>query len=409
MTANKLRASMVAALLALAALTAAPAFAAKLGTKTNNDLAAAQKAQKAGDAAAMKAALDKAAVDASSDYDKYMAAFIAASLAAQTNDLATAGVQAELAGDSAYLASADATPEDKTNGYRIALILAYNSKHYDKAKVYAKGLEVTNPTDPALINTMIQAYALGGDSASAKALVNKRIAAMGGKPDRAALQAMLNINVADKDEAAAEETLEKIVANFGDPKDWSQLIDVAISTKGLRDVELIWLGRLMFVTGSTPSAQDLRLVGDTASHLAFYGDALMAQQHGGKDFSDPTAKAEADKKTIQAQIAAVPKQNGNYAAKLAEALYSYGMYAEAESAANAAMAKGGVPDASEAPMVLGQALAAQGKYDDALAAFGKVTGGGPATARITRLWVDHVNLKKNPPAAETAAAAPAKK
>ncbi len=409
MTANKLRASLVAALLASAALTAAPAFAApKLGNKVNNDLANAQKAQKAGDAAAMKENLDKAAADASSDYDKYMAAFIYANLAAQTNDMATAGVQAELAADSAYLASPDAVPADKANGYRFGLILALNNKHYDKAKVYAKGLEATNPTDPTLINTMIQAYALGGDSASAKALVNKRIAAMGGKPDRASLQAMLSINVADKDEAGAEETLEKIVANFGDPKDWSQLIDVAISTKGLRDVELVWLGRLMFVTGSTPSAQDLRLVGDTASHLAFYGDALLAQQHGGKDFADPTAKADADKKTIAAQIAAVPKQNGNYAAKLAEALYSYGMYAEAESAANAAMAKGGVPDASEAPMVLGQALAAQGKYDDAIAAFGKVTGGGPATARITRLWVDYVNLKKNPPAPVAAAAAPAK-
>ena len=283
MTANKLRASLVAALLASAALTAAPAFAApKLGNKVNNDLANAQKAQKAGDAAAMKENLDKAAADASSDYDKYMAAFIYANLAAQTNDMATAGVQAELAADSAYLASPDAVPADKANGYRFGLILALNNKHYDKAKVYAKGLEATNPTDPTLINTMIQAYALGGDSASAKALVNKRIAAMGGKPDRASLQAMLSINVADKDEAGAEETLEKIVANFGDPKDWSQLIDVAISTKGLRDVELVWLGRLMFVTGSTTSAQDLRLVGDTASHLAFYGDALLAQQHGGR-------------------------------------------------------------------------------------------------------------------------------
>ena len=56
MTANKLRASLVAALLASAALTAAPAFAAapKQSNKVNNDLANAQKAQKAGDAAAMK-------------------------------------------------------------------------------------------------------------------------------------------------------------------------------------------------------------------------------------------------------------------------------------------------------------------------------------------------------------------
>ena len=59
-------------------------------------------------------------------------------------------------------------------------------------------------------------------------------------------------------------------------------------------------------------------------------------------------------------------------------------------------------------MVLGQSLVAQGKYDDAIAAFGKVTGGGPATARITRLWVDYCNNKKNPPVAAAPAAAAAR-
>jgi hypothetical protein len=58
-------------------------------------------------------------------------------------------------------------------------------------------------------------------------------------------------------------------------------------------------------------------------------------------------------------------------------------------------------------MVLGQALVAQGKYADAVTAFGQVQGGGPATARITRLWLDYAKIKQNPPTA-TAAAAPAK-
>ena len=81
----------------------------------------------------------------------------------------------------------------------------------------------------------------------------------------------------------------------------------------------------------------------------------------------PPPRADADKKTIPAQIAAGPKQNGKYNVKLAEALYSYGMYPEAEAAARAGHHKGGATDPTEAPMVLGQALAAQGKYDDAIA------------------------------------------
>ena len=54
-------------------------------------------------------------------------------------------------------------------------------------------------------------------------------------------------------------------------------------------------------------------------------------------------------------------------------------------------------------MVLGQALVAQGKTDDAITAFGQVTGDGPATPRIVRLWVAYTNIKKNPPAATAAA------
>jgi len=150
-------------------------------------------------------------------------------------------------------------------------------------------------------------------------------------------------------------------------------------------------------------AQDLTLFGSTADHLAFYGDAQQASQHGGTGFADNSARADADKKTMPQQIAGEAKGNGQYSAVLAEALYSYGMYPEAEAAAKVAISKGSNTDTTEAPMVLGQALAAQGKYDDAIAAFGQVQGGGPATARITRLWVDYCNIKKNPPAAAAAA------
>ncbi len=119
-------------------------------------------------------------------------------------------------------------------------------------------------------------------------------------------------------------------------------------------------------------------------------------KQGATGYPDPTAAMNKDKATIQAQITAGAKQNGLYNAKLAEALYSYGMYPEAEAAARLAISKGGDPNTAEPQMVLGQALVAQGKYDDAIAAFGAVTGGSPATARIARLWSNYANSKKNP-------------
>jgi len=411
MSSYSFRAPLKAALFAAVAsvaLMASPAFSASLTRAVNNALAEAQKATNAGDLAAASAALDKArAVSGKTDYDDYMINSVAVTVAVKSQNLTAAATAAEAAADS------PAIPDDqKAATLRTALILANNQKHFDKSVVYAKALAATNPTDQTSQTAIIQAYYFAKDYPDAITAIQKRIDAdkAAGKPvDRQTLQMMLDIKVAQKDEAGAEQILEQLVATYNDPADWTQMIDVAISSKGIRDVEVIWLGRLMFASGAKPSQQDLNLFGSNASRLTFFGDAQIAQQHGGTGYPDPSPRADADKKTIQAQIAAAQKQNGNYSAKLSEALYSYGMYPEAETIAKLAISKGGATDPTEAPMVLGQSLLAQGKYDDAVAAFGQVQGGGPATARITRLWVALANIKKNPPqAAATAAAAPAK-
>ena len=408
MTSKQFRGPLAAALLAAAASVAllpAPAMAAlKLTTAVNNALAEEQKAEKAGDMKGAQAALDKAkAVASRTPNDDYMINFVAINVAIKNNDHATADVAAEAAAESPAM-----PPEDKANITRLALLLANEMKHTDKALTYAKTLQATNPTDPTVINAITIAYFNAKDYTSAKAVIQKQIeaeSAGGKKPSEATLRNLLEVQANQKDEAGAEQTLETLVADYNNPQDWTQMIDVAISSKGIRDVEVIWLGRLLFAVGATPSAQDLTLFGSTADHLTFYGDAALASQHGGTGFANDSPRAETDKKTIQAQMAAGEKQNGLYNAKIAEALYSYGMYPEAAATAQLAMTKPGKPDASEAPRVLGQALMAQGKYDEAIAAFGKVTGGGPATQRITRLWVAYANVKKNPPAAAPAAAA----
>jgi tetratricopeptide (TPR) repeat protein len=213
-------------------------------------------------------------------------------------------------------------------------------------------------------------------------------------PDRATLQTLLAAEVALKDDAGVADALEEETADYNQPADWTQIIDITFGTPGLRDQDAIWLGRLMFVVGAPVSANDASMVGGIASQLAFFGDAVNAKTHGGAVDPDPAPRADSDKKTIPQQIAVEQAQDGTYNAKLSEALYSYGMYPEAEAAAKLAIQKGGNPDASEAPMVLGQALTAEGKYGDAVAAFGQVSGGGPATARIARLWADYASIKK---------------
>jgi tetratricopeptide (TPR) repeat protein len=233
------------------------------------------------------------------------------------------------------------------------------------------------------------------EATAAAAKENIAAAKKAGKvPDRNTLQMLLAAETSMKDEAGIADAIEEEAADYNAPDDWVQIIDMTFGTSGLRDQDAIWLGRLMFVVGAPDSPNDASMVGAIASEHAYFGDAVNAKAHGGAVDPDPAPRADSDKKTIPQQVAAEQAQDGTYNAKLSEALYSYGMYPDAEAAAKLAIQKGGNPDVSEAPMVLGQALTAEGKYADAIAAFGQVTGGGPATPRIARLWTDYAKIKK---------------
>jgi TolA-binding protein len=213
-------------------------------------------------------------------------------------------------------------------------------------------------------------------------------------PDRNTLRMLLSAQSTLKDEAGMADTLEEEAADYNDPADWTDIIAITFGTPGLRDQDGIWLGRLLFVVGVPVPPSDASTVGEIASQHGFFGDAANAKAHGGQVDPDPGPRADSDRKTMPDQIAGEQTGDGAYNAKLAEALYGYGMYREAEAAARLAIQKGGNPDPSEAPMVLGQALTAQGKYDDAVVAFGQVAGGGPVTPRIARLWTDYAEIKK---------------
>jgi TolA-binding protein len=213
-------------------------------------------------------------------------------------------------------------------------------------------------------------------------------------PDRNTLQMLLSAQSQLKDEAGMADTLEEQAADYNDPADWTEIIAITFGTPGLRDQDAIWLGRLLFVVGAQVPPTNASTVGQIASQHGFFGDAVNAKARGGQVDPDPTPRADSDKKTMPDQIAQQQAQDGAYNAKLAEALYGYGMYPQAEAAAKLAIQKGGNPDPSEAPMVLGQALTAEGKYDDAVVAFGQVRGGGSVTPRIARLWADYAKIKK---------------
>ena len=118
------------------ALLALPAYAAgpKLSKGVNNALADEQKAYTAGDYKTAADDIAKArAVDGRTPEDDYWINKIDINVEIKSNNMAAADQDAEAAADSPAM-----PPEDKTEMLRLALILANNQKHTDKAVTYAK-------------------------------------------------------------------------------------------------------------------------------------------------------------------------------------------------------------------------------------------------------------------------------
>jgi hypothetical protein len=374
---------------------------AQLGVAVAKQLTAAQTAmgqQKWAEALGpAKAALS----EAKTDYEKMKVNQFLSIIYVQSGDEANGTIAAEAAADTAP----ELIPaEDKLMIYRTAAALANNAKHTDKALTYAKQLAALNPTDANSRNVLTQVMYTSAPPAEAIAFFQKEIdaaVAAGGKPSRNLLDMKLNAQIKAKDNAGAERTLEEALALFNDPKDWEQMYNVAISTPGIRDIDAVMVGRLNFASGNPVSKENADLVGQTAQKLALYGDAQTAAGKGGTGFTPDAKRIADDKATMPQQIAEGQKQNGVYNVKLAEALYGYAMYPQAEAAARLALTKGGI-DTSEAQMLIAMSLYQQGKYAEAQAAFGQVQGGSPATPRIARLWAIQSKLKASPAAASAA-------
>lgn len=345
-------------------------------------------------------AAKEAQTQAKTDYEKGKVNQVLSNIYLKMGDEANAVVAAEAAADTP---ADQIAPDDKLQYYYVGAALALNNKHYEKAGVYAKQMIALNATGANYQDLIAKALYASNDP-SAPAFFQKQVdaaTAAGKPPGKDVVTMLMNSQIKAKDEAGAEKTLEQSLLWFNDPKDWEQMIDVTMSTRGIRDIDAVMLGRLLFLCGAQVSKEDADLVGQTTQKLALYGDAQQAVAKGATLQLD-TARIAADKASMPQQIAAGASQNGQYNVKVGEAAYSYGMYAEAEAAAKAGLAKGGA-DASEAQMLVGISQVAQNKYADAIASFGQVQGGSPATPRIARLWTIYAQLKQNPAGPSTAA------
>ncbi|MBA2588633.1 MAG: hypothetical protein H0U98_08420 [Alphaproteobacteria bacterium] len=401
MTSKFLLAAFSASLLVGASHGAMAADKPPAGPKITNavlkPLTVAQAANNKKDYPAALAAVEQAkAVPDRTPYDNYMIHRFAMSVHIGMQDMPGAATEIEAALD----ADPSVVPEaDKASIYKTALQLASMQKQNDKALAYAKILQATTPppdaeTQALIVGTLYRA----GDYAGATAIAQKNVdaaVAAGKQPVKSDLDIIMASQVKQKDEAGAEKTLETLVATYNTQEDWDQISSIALTTKGMRDIDYVYMGRLIQLQAGKVKSSDATLVGSAANSnkLGLYGDAATMQKFGGPA---PDPRAAADKASLPKQIADGAKNDGEYNIKTAEAAYGYGQFADAEKLARTAKTKPGVKDPSEPDMVIAMSLAAQGKYAEAAPVLDTVKPANPASARVVRLWTYFVKTKANP-------------
>ncbi|HWA30384.1 MAG TPA: hypothetical protein VG867_04775 [Rhizomicrobium sp.] len=400
-----LRAVFVAALTSAAAIPVAQA-ADKVSAAVAKPLVDAQKAIAAKDWATALADVKQAqAVPDQSAFDTYQINKFLTLVAINTKDYATATTAAEAAADSPAMPD-----EEKKDMYHNALLLATQNKQYDKAVTYGQGLIQLNALDDALAAALAEDYYYLKDYANAQKYAQQSVdlaKAAGKTPNQGAMEIIMSTQAKNNNQAGAQATLEQLALQYNDPDNWGQLIEIGLSTKGINNQDALYLFRLKKLAGAM-KPEDYQYVGTAAEARGYAMEAREAFRAGGisgAQASKAATEAAQDERALpQITSAAEKSKNGEQDVKLAEDLWGYGRYADVEAAARRAIAKGGLKDPSEGNMMLGLALTAQGKYADAQAAFGAVTG-SEARVKAAHLWslYAQAQAKKSAPAAQPAA------
>ncbi len=383
---------------------AADAAAPTVSKDVAKPLVAAQTAMKANDLpTALTHVHEAQAVANRTPFDDFTINEFLANIAIGMKDYKTAAVAYEAMADSPML-PADKKVTTLTN----AALLASNENQMANVVRYGEQLQAMGPLDPKVAAPLAVAYYNQGDTAKALAVAKLELdasTAAGKVPNQGVLDIIARSQLKQSDFAAAAITLETLVQNFGDPNDWAQLIDLAFTTKGLHDLDALDLYRLRLVVDATTSVDDYAIMVQVTTKQGYPGETVAMLEHGlskgvlnagdkaGSALPAARQKEAEDKRSLPAfDTQARARKTGDYDVKLAETYYGYARYPEAEEAARRAIAKGGLKDPLEAPLVLGMALIGEGKNTEAVEAFSHVTG-NPIQEKIAHLWTLYAQRK----------------
>jgi len=336
-------------------------------------------------------------------FDDYKINSILAFIAINMKDNDTATTASEAAADSPAMPDAE-----KKSTFYNAVLFAAQAKHYQKAITYGQQLAALNGLDATTEAVLAQVYYFTQDYPHAQQYAQMSIdasKAVGTPPNGTALDIIMSSQAKQNNQAGDQEMLENLAVKFNKDDSWSQLVDIALSTKGIEDPDALFLFRLKMLVPNAMHGDDYTLLAGVADQQGYPTEAYAALQKGiasgklttgevGESLAKSRNGASLDERSLSTVAAQAERTNtGEQDIKLAEDYWGYGRYTDAEAAARRAMGKDGLKDPSEGPMLIGMLLVAQGKYDEAIQTLGQVSG-TTARGKTAHLWTIYAQAQK---------------
>ena len=278
---------------------------------------------------------------------------------------------------------------NRTEGLRTAMRLAIRANQPQKAIQYAN--QLGGAADATLIAQLY--YQQGRYSEVIRVLSP----ALNGNPSRDALILLQNSYYKTHNTEGSRRVLEALALHYPSADTWHEIIKTA-SRGGVSDRGLLELYRMRLAVGDLKTHDDYFEMAEIAmaQHLPAEAKAVLDKGVAARLFAgnrdqrliNLTNAALANNQAELAQLRQAADANpndGNADVKLAEALWTYGKFPEAEQMARRGIKEGNLQDPDLAKLILAHALLSQGKRQEAASTFASVSKTGKL-ASVGRLW-----------------------
>ena len=331
--------------------------------------------------------------------ESYLIERVRASAASSAGDYDTAARSFET-----LIASGKLSASESANFSEGLVGIYMRAREFGKANA-AIQKQLAKGSNPRLRAYLIQNYVSMGNNAEAMRLLNADIKNTR-VPSEDQLKMLANLQNMTGDKTGYVATIEKLAAHYPQPSYWADLLNRITGKPGFssrlnadvlrlklannllkKPSDYMELSQLALRDGAAGEAVRIIEKGYKAGVLGTGSDAARHQRL--KDLADKTL-ADNNKNLAINEAALIKAGDNNGLLNLGYALVQSGQADKGLKMMEDAIAAGGLRQPEDAKLRLGQAYAAAGKKQQAIATLKKV-GGKDGTAELARYWIMAIN------------------